>query len=72
MLGWYGTGAILLAYALLSFNFILYTDPTYQILNVTGALGIVADTLFKKDYQPAVLNIFWAVIGFIALIKLLQ
>ncbi len=39
--GWYGTIAIVLAYALLSFQFISANNLIYQILNGTGALGIV-------------------------------
>ncbi|MEK7066336.1 MAG: hypothetical protein AAB965_02055 [Patescibacteria group bacterium] len=70
LFGWYGTCAIILAYASISFNYISPTDPTYQLLNLTGALGIVMETLYKKDYQPAVLNIIWAVVGLIALIKM--
>lgn len=72
ILGWYGICAILLAYALVSFDILVPSNPTYQILNLTGALGIVADTLYKKDYQPAVLNIVWAVVGLVALLKIIS
>jgi hypothetical protein len=69
--GWYGTIAILGAYALSSFNLISTQSYLYQILNITGALGIVAVSLRRKAYQPAVLNIMWTVIGLIAVIKIL-
>ncbi len=58
--GWYGAVAIVAAYILLSFGFILATSLVYLLLNLTGALGIVVDSLYKKDYQPGMLNVVWA------------
>lgn len=69
LFGWYGTVAILGAYALLSFGVIEAGSPTYQLLNLTGALSIIVVSIPKKNYQPAVLNFVWAVIAIIALIK---
>ncbi|MEK7623899.1 MAG: hypothetical protein AAB408_04520 [Patescibacteria group bacterium] len=69
--GWYGTVAILLAYALVSFHLISAESVWYQLLNFTGALGIVAVSWPKQAYQPAVLNIIWAVIALIALVRLI-
>ena len=65
--GWYGTIAILGAYALVSFSYVSASSIIYQLLNLTGALGIVVVSLRKKVYQPAVLNIFWALIALLAL-----
>lgn len=72
IVGWYGTVAIVTAYALLSFNVISSGSLVYQILNGTGALGIVYISLKKKAYQPGVLNIIWAVIALIAIINILK
>lgn len=71
IIGWYGTVAIVGAYALSSFNVLSVQSLIYQILNCTGALGIVLISLKKKAYQPGVLNIIWAVIAAIAIVKLL-
>ena len=68
--GWYGELAILLAYLLVSFNVIESKSLGYQLLNLTGALGIVVEALSKKDAQPAVLNIAWATIAALAIIRL--
>ena len=70
ILGWYGTVAIISAYALNSFNFISVTNPWYQILNGTGAIGIVIISLYKKAYQPATLNVIWTIIAIIGLIQI--
>lgn len=71
IIGWYGTIAIILAYALLSFDFLGAKSLLYQILNATGALGIVYISFKKKDYQPGVLNIVWAFIASIALLQII-
>ena len=67
--GWYGMAAIVLAYALASFSVIEATGLTFQILNGTGALGIVFVSFYKKAYQPAVLNILWTLIAIVAIVK---
>jgi hypothetical protein len=67
--GWYGMAAILLAYALVSFSVIDAGGLAFQILNGTGALGIVLISLRKKAYQPGVLNIVWALIAIAAILK---
>lgn len=70
ILGWYGVVAIVGAYALLSFNIIGNNSLWYQGLNLTGAIGIVVDALDDKNTQPAVLNIIWAIIALVAIIKI--
>ncbi len=67
--GWYGVVAILLAYALVSFSYIQTSSLLYQLLNITGALGIVVDAWYAKNYQPAVLNLIWAIIALIAIVS---
>ncbi len=68
--GWYGTCAIVLAYALVSFSVINADSLVYQLLNLTGALGIVAVSFHKKNYQPGVLNIIWFVVALIAIVSI--
>ena len=70
IVGWYGTFAIVGAYALSSFNIISSQSLIYQLLSVTGAIGIAVISLRKKTYQPAVLNIIWTIIGLVALAKI--
>jgi predicted membrane metal-binding protein len=68
--GWYGVLAILLAYLLLSFNVIVSKSLSYQLLNLTGALGIIVEAMSKKDAQPAVLNGAWAAIAILAIVRI--
>ncbi len=66
-LGWYGTFAILGAYALLSFGMVDARNLAYQLLNASGALGIIIVSAKKRAYQPVVLNVVWLLIALIAL-----
>ncbi len=71
LFGWFGAIVILGTYALVSFSFLEPTGVWYQVLNVVGALGIVAVSFHKKAYQPAVLNVIWAVIALLAIINII-
>ncbi len=71
IIGWRGAFAIIIAYILASFNIISVNTLTYQILNMAGAFGIVYISFKKNAYQPAILNIIWAIIAIIAITKLL-
>lgn len=71
VVGWLGAFAILLAYALNSFELILPDSTTYQGLNFVGALGIVYNAAKAKNYPPMILNLIWAIIGLVALAKIL-
>ena len=66
--GWCGTILVVLAYALLSFGILYPHSFWYQFLNFLGALGIVVDTYYKKDYPPEILNIIWMGIALVSLI----
>jgi hypothetical protein len=68
LLGWYGAAAILVAYTLVSTGVISPHSWQYQLLNLTGSLGILAISLAKHAKQPAVLNIVWAAVALVALV----
>jgi hypothetical protein len=70
--GWYGTCAIVLAYVLVSFSVVSSLSLQYQILNLTGALGIVAVSFYRRTYQPGVLNLIWFVVVLIAIVNILR
>lgn len=69
--GWYGMGAILLAYALASFEVIAANGIVFQLLNLTGALGVIVISVRKRVKQSALLNIFWAVVATAALLRII-
>jgi hypothetical protein len=69
--GWYGAAALLVAYAGVSFGYLAAGGVLFQLLNATGALGIVIVSLSKQNYPPAVLNAVWLVVGLVALVRIL-
>lgn len=71
ILGWYGVIAVVGAYALLSLNILNNNSLLFQGLNLTGAIGIIVDAIQDKNTQPAVLNIIWAIIALIAIVKII-
>ena len=71
LFGWYGMVAIVTAYVLVSFSILPPTGIAYQLLNGTGALGIVLVSFHKRAYQPGVLNIIWTVIAIAAILKIM-
>ena len=72
LLGWYGAAAIAGAYMLVSFDWVSGDGWIYQLLNLTGALSLLTMSWFKKVHQNVILNIFWAGIGFVAILNLLH
>jgi hypothetical protein len=71
VIGWYGVGAILVAYGLVSFSIVSSNTYVYQLLNITGAAAVAWQSWQKRDVQPVALNIIWAIIAGLALAKLL-
>lgn len=69
--GWYGMTALITAYALVSFGIIPGQGLAYQLLNMSGAIGLTVIALAKNVPQSVLLNVFWMIIGFVAIWKLL-
>jgi len=70
IIGWYGVVALVVAYTLATFGYMSAEGFWFQFLNMTGSVGIVIVSLYQNDWQPAVLNIIWALIGLVALVKM--
>lgn len=60
----------MLGYGLVSFGWIESNGYLYQMLNLTGALGVLVLMIVDRIRQSIILNSFWAIIAFIALIRL--
>lgn len=68
--GWYGALAILSGYALVSFEVLSSDTLFFQLLNLTGALGIIAIAAYKRVAQSILLNVVWAAVAIIAIINI--
>jgi hypothetical protein len=67
--GWYGTAAILAAYGANSFEWLTSRDAAYQLLNLTGALGVAWVCWHKRTWQAFWLESIWAAIAAVALVR---
>ncbi len=65
--GWYGVIAILVAYALLSFDVLDSHHLANHVINLTGGAGILIDAYADKNYQPVVLNVIWIAVAIYAI-----
>lgn len=68
--GWYGAAAIMCAYGLVSFGLINAESYVFQLLNLTGALGILVIVIVDKVTQSIILNIFWAAIAAVTIFRM--
>lgn len=71
LIGWFGVGAILGAYALITFGAVTADDWIYNATNLFGAAGIVVSSYKNKDYQPVALNAVWFFISLLGLLQIL-
>lgn len=58
--GWIGGVEIILAYALVSFKKLKVDDWSYQVLNLTGSLFLIANTWYYRAYPSTIVNVVWA------------
>ena len=70
--GWSGTIAVVLAYILVSFEFLASTSAHYQLLNLAGAICIIIHSRVKKSRPVIALNIVWAIIASTALLEIIS
>lgn len=68
--GWYGMIALIVAYFLVSFSWIAGDGLVYQLLNLTGGVGLLIVAASKGVVQSVILNFFWAIIGVIAIVRI--
>ena len=68
VVGWIGGTLILAGYFLLTNGKLDAKSPTYQWLNVVGALGFIANSSWNGAWPSAALNVIWVGIGVVALI----
>ena len=68
--GWYGMLALIVAYGLASFGVIEGEGLVYQILNLTGGIGLIVVAASKGVVQSVLLNIFWILIGVVTISRI--
>jgi L,D-peptidoglycan transpeptidase YkuD (ErfK/YbiS/YcfS/YnhG family) len=67
--GWYGTVAILCAYALSSLEVLPAASPLLAAMNLSGGLGVAWVCWHKRTWQAFWLEAIWATIAVVALAR---
>jgi protein-S-isoprenylcysteine O-methyltransferase Ste14 len=69
--GWIGVILILMAYFLGVFGYIEPKSLSYSSINLTGAVLLVVHAALNRDKEVTMLNMIWAAVALVAIIKLL-
>jgi len=69
-LGWIGSVAVIAAYALNSLQKIKSNSTGFQLLNLTGAVLLIINSIFKEAYPFTFINTVWAVIALVSLFRI--
>lgn len=62
-MGWFGGALIALAYILVSTRRLVAEAPTFQSMNVLGAVMVGLASLYQHAMPSAGLNLVWVLIG---------
>ena len=68
-IGWIGSVAIVLAYALNMFKKLDPDSAAYYILNIAGSVCLIVNTLYHHAIPSAVVNVIWIFIALVAVFR---
>jgi hypothetical protein len=71
-LGWIGSVAVIAAYALNSLQKIKSNSVSFQLLNLSGAVLLIINSVFKEAYPFTFINTVWAIIAIVSLSRMMQ
>jgi len=71
-LGWVGSLIIVVVYGLNSYQKIKSDSLTFQLLNLTGAIFLIINSVYKQVYPFTFINSVWAVIAMVAIIGIVK
>ena len=71
-MGWIGSVAVIAAYALNSLQKIKSDSLIFQVLNLTGAVLLIINSVFKEAYPFTFINTVWAVIAVVAIFRMMR
>jgi hypothetical protein len=72
IIGWIGAVEVIIAYALNSGGKLKSDSVMFQVLNLTGAIFLIANTWYNESFPSMVINIIWTAIAILALIRIKQ
>jgi hypothetical protein len=72
VIGWLGAGLLVLGYGLISTGKLSGKSAAYQAVNLAGAVGLMVNSAYNDAWPSAGLNLMWAAIGVVALVRLVK
>ncbi len=72
ILGWIGSVEVIVAYALNSYQKIKSDSLAFQLLNLTGALFLIINSIYKEAYPFTFINTVWSIIAIAAIIGIVR
>lgn len=72
IIGWAGSVAVVLAYALLSMDKLTSRSLLYQWLNIAGSICLIINTAAHYAYPSTFVNIIWLIIAALAIVKIFR
>ena len=70
LIGWIGSIEVILAYALISMQKVTARNLGYQLLNGTGAVFLILNTLYYGSYPSTFINVVWLIIAGVAIFQM--
>ncbi len=72
ILGWLGSIEVVAAYGLNSSQRLKSDSLTFQLLNLTGALFLIINSVYKEAYPFTFINSVWTVIALVAIVGIVR
>ncbi|NRQ38962.1 hypothetical protein HII36_45155 [Nonomuraea sp. NN258] len=69
-IGWLGAALLLTGYAMVSSSRMSGDGVPYQVMNLIGSICLMVNCVYNDAWPSAWLNLIWAAIGVVALVKL--
>ncbi len=69
IIGWTGSGLVVLAYGLVSTNRLKGNSVIYQLINLMGAIFLLINTVYFGAYPSSFTNVVWITIAIVAIAR---
>jgi hypothetical protein len=69
IIGWVGSVEVIAAYGLNSYQKIKSSSLLFQLLNLTGGIFLIINTVYYSAYPSAFINVVWVIIASIAIAR---
>ncbi len=72
IVGWVGSVEVIAAYGLNSYQKIKSDSLTFQLLNLTGAIFLIINSIYKEAYPFTFINTVWSAIAVVAIVGIMK